>query len=261
MKTLYRTFDIECTPAVVRMYGKWFNPYVVEELEPEMIISVSWCDNGGDPKFKAVWDMPAYKGKWNLKAQKEFTVFLRDLIHEPDVLVGQNSDDFDIKKVNTSCMMFKINPPRKNVSYDTKKLAGKYGYEPTKKLAYIGPKYTENGKITHEGVELYIKARAGDKKAQKELEAYNKMDAVITRDLFFGTYYPFIVREEVKTENKKQCPFCGGHDTQRRGTAPYSGSIHRRYQCLTCAVTNEKSWFYGEKSINKPSYAHHSTTG
>lgn len=250
-----RVIDIEVTPALVRMYGKNFDPVILEEVEPERIACISWLDNGGKLHCRGIWDMPSYKGKWTGKAQKELAIFCRDLINEPDILIGHNSDRYDIKKINSECLFYEITPPRENKSYDTMKLAGKYGYEPTKKLSYLAEKYTSGGKLTHEGYKTYIKAVAGDKKAQRVLATYNKVDVKRTWELYLK-YLPFITRERTSWQGRKMCPQCGGTNTQSRGIGKRSSGLYRRFQCMECLVTNDKSWFYGDKIINKPTYAH-----
>lgn len=250
-----RVVDIEVTPSTVLMYGKWFDPVILEELDREKIASISWLSNGGKVQCRGIWDMPSYKGKWTEKAQKELAIFCRDLINEADIIVGHNSDKYDIKKINSECLYYRIEPPRENKTFDTKKLSGKYGDEPTKRLAYLAPKYTGGGKLSHEGYKTYIKAVAGDKKAQKELRAYNNEDVVRTWELY-KLYLPFITRERTAWQGKRVCPQCGGVNTQSRGIGKRHGGLYRRFQCMECLVANNKSWFYGEKIINKPTYAH-----
>ena len=246
MKTLYRYIDIEVTPATVLMYGKHHDPVILDEVEREKVACISWLDNGGKLKFKGIWDMPSYKGKWTEKAQKELAIFMRELLNEADVIIGHNSDNYDIKKINSECMYYNLEPPKEPKTYDTLKLAGKYLNEPTRKLGYLSPKYGGEGKLSHEGYRLYIKSVAGDKEAQKGLRAYNETD-VVEGYKFFERFIPWINRDKSTWDNRVPCPHCGSPETQSRGTSvTEGGKTRKRHQCTDCG-----KWFLGNFIIKR----------
>jgi hypothetical protein len=89
------------------------------------------------------------------------------------------------------------------------------------KLAYIGPLLTGEGKVKHEGMELWTKAMGGCEKAQRTMKRYNIQDVVLLEDVYLRVR-PYIANHpHLGMTGPLQCGACG---SQIRSSRVASGA-------------------------------------
>jgi len=108
-------FDIETAPCECWSWGLW------NELKSTKMIKSDWyvlC-------WRAKWlgSKEIIEGTVSGKNDKPCMVKLRNLLSEADIVIGQNGDNFDIKKVNTRFIIHGLTPPSPFKSIDTLKIA------------------------------------------------------------------------------------------------------------------------------------------
>lgn len=241
------TYDIETAPYLAWCYGDHREPLMVKEVIPTRIISIAYAFGDGPVRFKAVWDFPDFKaGEFGNFSDKRLVTFIRDEVFaKAGILSGHNSDSFDEKTINDRLLYHKLPPGEKKKNLDNLKLYRKHARNASNKLGYLSDKYGFGGKLPHEGVGMFLKAMAGDKKQQAICKRYNKIDVERTRQLL-RDILPFEQRLVPTYEGRLPCPECGSTDTQRRGEAVNKAGRFQRHQCRECS-----HWFQGKKIISK----------
>lgn len=253
-------FDIEITPTLSYHWatGGLYDVQIIEVVEDSQILSFAYKWRGEKKIHKiAQCDLPSYvPGKLD---DRELVEELIKLFDQADVLIGQNSDKFDIRYVNTRAIMLDIKKPTRSKQLDTKKMANSDFMFPSNALQFLSTKLGSKGKMAHAGFMTMFKGcKAGDMKYWNMLKKYNGVDIEET-EFVLDKFLPWYNRDKPTWQTKKQCPHCQGYDTQSKGTQPLrvDGKKHKvlvkRYICKTCAVADDElsGWFNGEQVINK----------
>ena len=240
MKPKIIVFDIETAPALAWVWGMWEQNVIEVERDPFMLsFAYQWL--GGKAEVVALCDFKNYK-KDPLN-DKELIQKLRDLLDEADIVLGQNSDKFDIKWFNTRCVIHKIPPPSSFKTIDTLKLSKKYFSFMSNKLDFVSKRLGHHGKV-NVGWSVWKGCLNGDAGAWRKMKFYNKRDVVETAKVY-REYLPWINRIN-PVWDRTPCPACKSTNTQRRGESVTSKGKCQRFQCRECA-----KWFHGAKIIGR----------
>ena len=231
---------------------------LVVDIESAPIVSYTWGlfdQNVGLNQIKQDWYILSWSAKWlgedkvmyqdlrgkeRTKTDKSLLKGIWDLLNEADIVVGQNSKRFDVKKLNARFVLNGFQPPSVYKQIDTLVLAKKHFAFTSNKLEYMTDKLcTTHKKIKHVefgGFELWKECLAGNKKAWAQMEAYNKADVLSTEELYtklipwdsslnFNIYRP----EGVVS----QCS-CGSVKLNRRGYYYTSVAKYQKWRCMKC---------------------------
>jgi hypothetical protein len=110
------------------------------------------------------------------------------------------------------------------------------------KLAFIGPLLTGEGKVKHEGHELWTRVMAGDPKAQAKMQRYCSQDVRLLEQVY-DRCLPYIRNHpHMGMTPALACGACGSHSVQSRGVRRTKASFIQRYQCQKCG-----SWGDGKR--------------
>ena len=241
-------FDIETAPNLGWVWGKWEQNVI--DYEKEMYIlcyAAKWFEDG-KTFVRALPDFKEYK------KDKENDLFLVQelwaLIDEADIVIGQNSDAFDIKKVNSRFLYHGLTPPSTYATIDTVKLARKYFSFNSNKLDDLGKHLGLGEKVETGGFKLWKGCMDGDKKSWDLMKKYNKTDVDLLEKIYLK-FRPWhkngpnigMFREGLV------CPKCGSNNLQSRGVSVNKTTKYRRLQCQNCG-----GWSRTTKNIgdNKP---------
>lgn len=228
-------FDIETTPNLAYVWGKWQQDVIRFQSEWEMLsFSYKWL---GERKTISV-------GRNNF-SEEALVLRLRQLFDEADVVVAHNGNSFDIKMCNAKFIEFGLTPPSFYKSIDTKLVAKRYFRFNSNKLDDLGNILGLGRKIDTGGFDLWLGCMNNDKASWKKMLAYNKQDVVLLEKIYLKLRpwidnHPGINIIEGKPD---ACPKCGSGPLHARGTKHTKTTTVQRYQCQNCG-----GWCQSRKS-------------
>lgn len=179
--------DLETKPVKAWVWGTFD-----QNIPLNMIIEdgsiLSWSAKWiGDSDNKIMYGDMRGKEK-NLSNDKAMLLPLWKLLNECDIALGQNSDSFDLKKLNARFIEHGLDAPSQFKTIDTLKIARRYFGFLSNKLEHLSKKlnkkYTKSSHKKFSGFELWSECIKGNKAAWKELEEYNKLDVLSTEEVF-----------------------------------------------------------------------------
>jgi len=147
--------DIETKPMTAKVWGLFDQNIALNQI----------VDEGGIFSWSAKWidsDEVIYKDvKGKKSKEKELLKPIWKLMDEADIIIGQNSDSFDIKKKHFKFV--------------------------SNKLEYMSKKFCKIKKLAHSkfpGFSLWDECEKGNLAAWKEMRLYNMADVQATEELF-----------------------------------------------------------------------------
>ena len=227
-------FDLETTPI-----GAWtwslFKPVISMIQMREAPRVICWSARWVGTKGNAVMFDSEKNHKYDTKPMLQA---LRDLMDEADVVVGYNSDGFDIPWTNEQFLIHGIELPSPYTKVDLYKLNKKHLRMPSRKLDYMAQDLLGDRKVSHSGFQLWLdcmdRESPNHNKAWKEMEKYAKKDTLLLEPLF-EKMRPFISNLNYALYKEGiACPKCGSDKLQARGTMTTTAGIFQRYCCTSC---------------------------
>lgn len=171
-------------------------------------------------------DKPLLEGLWKL-------------LNEADVVIGQNSISFDVKRIKARMLIHGMKPPSSFKQLDTMRMAKKNFNFTSNKLEYLSKNLcTKHKKLTHKkfpGFELWKECLKGNKKAWAEMKAYNIQDILSTEELY-NKLQPWGVdiNFNAYTDELTHLCACGSDKFKKNGFKYTSVGQYQRYACLKC---------------------------
>jgi len=179
---------------------------------------------------------------------KEMLKGIHNAINEADAIITYNGRRFDLPVLNREFLLNGFLPTSKHKDIDLLQTMRRKFKFSSNKLDFICQSLGLGKKTEHTGMQLWLDCIAGDPKAWKLMEKYNKNDVIIMESLYYKVL-PWIsnnINHNLFTQ-EEVCPSCGGKHLQKRGTAVSTVGTYQRYQCRDCG-----SWSQGTKAV-KPS--------
>lgn len=238
-------FDTESSPQLGWFFGPIWETNIVKIVDYETIICISYWDSRTNKvKNLAQWDFPDWKkGKWNDKSLVEK---FRQIIIDFDIIAGQNSDQFDIKLLNSRLAFHGLDPLPESKTLDTKKIAKSKLKLPSYSLEIMANFFGLEGKYHHSGLDMWFKSRDGDKKAQKEMVHYCNIDVIKTKDVMLRLL-PFMKQQQnfIRMSDKSlNChnPTCLSEYLVKHKKRKVVSGWKWQYQCMDCGsyITDNK---------------------
>lgn len=169
-------FDIETSPFTVASFSLYPDSLNHSNiLQDWFIICASWKEAGAK-KTDAIWITKTGDDKAVVKK-------LRDVLASADVIIGHNIKKFDLKKLNARLIYHRLKPLPYIHVVDTLTEIRKVAAHTSNRLDYLSTFLTGQGKMETSGG-LWLKAMRGDKKAIKEMVAYNRIDVVRNEEVY-----------------------------------------------------------------------------
>jgi hypothetical protein len=229
-------FDIETCPIVSYTWGLWDQNVSLNQVVSDWSV-IAWSARWqGDGKHIYYKDQ---RGKKDIRDDKELVSGIWTLLDAADIVVTQNGKSFDQKKLNARFIIHGLKPPSAYKHIDTLLLAKKHFAFTSNKLEYMAGKLnTKYKKLTDHkfpGFELWKQCMAGNLKAWKEMERYNKHDVLALEELYdklipWDTSINFSL---YRTDDVIQCT-CGKTHFQKRGFYYTASGKYQKYRCMSC---------------------------
>lgn len=232
-------FDEETSPQLGYFFGGIWETNIVKIVEYETIITISYWDSKTN-KVRSIsqWDFPDWKkGKWN---DKSLVKYFREIIIQYDIIVGQNSDQFDIKLFNSRLAFHGFESLPDTQTFDTKKIAKSKLKLPSYSLEVMANFFGMEGKYHHSGLDMWFACRDGVKSAQREMTHYCNIDVIKTKDLFykllpftkFNQNYSKVNSITINCSN----PMCLSSNLAKSKLRQTRSGKKQQYQCKDCGA-------------------------
>lgn len=156
------------------------------------------------------------------------------LLDEAEVVVGWNSNRFDLRHINAEFLEMGFGPPSPYRKVDLQQHLRRQMKFMSNKLDYVAQILGLGRKLEHEGLGLWIKCLAGNKQAWATMEEYNIHDVELTEQVFHKVraWLPYTVNQSI--EGGHCCPECGNVDLQARGVRRTLTRLYDRWWCSAC---------------------------
>ena len=226
--------DIETSPNLGYVWGKWQQDVIAFEKEWYILCyTVKWLGEKGITTVS----LPQFKFFYSVDPEDDRKVVesLWKWLDKADIVIAQNGDEFDLKKINARFAIHGLKPPSPYKTIDTLKQARRYFGFTSNKLGdlakYLG---IREGKLdTTFG--LWRGCMAGDPKSWATMERYNRRDVEILEAVYnrlkpWDTYHPVVGAYKDETV----CSRCGSNDIQSRGLYVAKTITYRRFHCQSC---------------------------
>jgi len=221
-------YDIETTPIRVwtfRLGEQHINHTQIVGDDKVDIICITYC-----------WDTgPAHSVDWGYEAQdsKPMIEAFDKIIAQADITIGQNSDSFDVKHINTQRMLHGLPPfpDWADITDDTLKQVRRHFKFPSNKLDYMSSMLGFGGKVKMDmqyWIDIVEKNENGLKSFNRMIR-YGKKDVIDTRKVFHK------IKPHIKPKlnmatfyGDVRCTNCGSLDIEP-SQIKQSATIKRQY--------------------------------
>ncbi len=166
---------------------------------------------------------------------------LHEVLSGCDAVITHFGDRFDIPWIRTRALIHGMKPIPPLTQIDTYKLAKKGFNFNNSKLDYLGKMLGVGQKITtHFG--LWIECMKGNKKAIREMVAYNQEDVRLLERVYLKLQPHGVARLNLQLggDDQRVCPGCGERKLVSRGTGRTRATEFQRYQCSGCGAWSQK---------------------
>ena len=227
-------FDIETAPNLAYVWGQWQQDVIDHKREWYILcFSYKWEDQK-KTHVVSLNDFDLY----NEDSENDLEVVkkLWELIDDADIVIGHNSDAFDIKKANARFVYHELGPPSHFGSVDTLKIARRYFKFNSNRLGHLGEHLGLGGKETTGGFQTWAGCMRGEAKAWATMKKYAKQDVDLLVDVYerlrpWATNHP---NRNVIDQTTFACPTCGGNRLHKRGVRWTRTLAYQQYQCSRC---------------------------
>lgn len=253
--------DIETAPTLAYVWGLFDQNIGIDQIARDSYV-LCWAAKWYGKKevlFDSIKKYPRFKK--DPHNDIEIAKSAHALLSQADVIVAHNGNSFDLKWLNYIFLKHNLDPIPPYKSVDTLQVARGNFYFKSNKLDFISQRLGVGAKVKHEGFGLWTKCMAGDEKAWKRMEKYNKKDVVVLEGVY-TKMRPFMKRHPIVHPRKQYertapykkivdgtgvcCPTCGSTNLQSNGFITNSTGKFRRYKCLDC-----RRWTHDKKPVER----------
>lgn len=231
------TLDIETAPITAYTWGLFKQNIGLNQIKKDWHL-LAWAAKWyGDSASKIMYE--DNRNAKDISDDKRLVTGLAHLLNQTDIVVTQNGEKFDLKKINARALLNGLAPIRPCASTDILKEGRKVFSFTSHKLEYVADKVNKKyKKLKHKnypGFELWSAILNGDQKAWREMEVYTKHDVLSTEEAY-TTIQGWIATQALSSfndESQMQCR-CGSTKLRKEGFAYTPAGKYQIYNCLTC---------------------------
>lgn len=235
-KPVIISFDLEVSPALGYFYPPTWETGILKVAHRQVLMSFAW-QVVGERKVHSLSlaDMDTFKV--DPHNDKLLAIELHKVLSGADIILGQNSDNFDIKMANYFFIMNDLEPVPPTKSIDTKKIAKRYFRFNNNTLDNLGEELGVGKKTKVKVGDLWEDCFINnDPKAYKKLKTYNEQDVRVTTGIYlkmrsYMHSHPSLSRISGDWDS---CPRCGSYSFRIKAYRTTNTSRYRQYQCNEC---------------------------
>ena len=227
------------------------------DIETSPLLSYTWDiwdQTIGLNQIKEDWRIISFAAKWadereviqrdlrrGINDKNEYRMLKQvwKLLDKSDIVVGQNSKRFDIKKLNDKFLKYKMGPPSSYRQIDTLSLSKKYFSPTSHKLEYrsktLNKKYKKMEHSKFSGFALWKECMNNNQTAWKEMALYNVWDVLSTEEyhLLLQPWDNSINYSVFSDDPMYHCN-CGSDSFSKNGWKYTNFGKYRRWLCKDC---------------------------
>lgn len=226
------TIDIETRPIEGRFWGLWGQNIGINQITNSggMLCFAAKFHGERRIHFHSAWD----------DGEKEMAKRAHWLLSRADVVMGWNSDKFDIRWLKAQFLKHGLSPTSAFAKVDLMKSVKKQVYLPSYKLDFVAQWLGVGAKLRTGGFDLWNDVLAGDPKAQAKMRRYNIRDTKITEAVFdkLNEKGWVLGLPNASIEGGLCCsnPTCQSERLISRGYAVSKTRKYQRFQCRDCGT-------------------------
>lgn len=242
MKLLF--IDIETTPSLVYTWGLFDqNIGLSQVVKPTRMLSFAAKFQGEKRihfhRLRSDGDTPA-----DVDSREAMIEAAHKLIDEADAVCHYNGTSFDEKHLNREFLEAGYTPPSPYQTIDLfRTVKGRFRFL-SSKLDHVTQRLGLEGKVSHEGFDLWLKCMAGDAGAWRRMERYNKRDVTLLEELYVELLPWIKGHPNLQHHNHGGCPRCGSDESIKRGFHRTAASTFQTYQCKGCG-----GYYRGKRAV------------
>lgn len=225
--------DIETAPNLSWVWGKWEQNVLAVQKDWYILSYAVKTLGAKSVKVHALPDYPGYA-----KNKEDDAALVQDLwatLDSADIVIGHNSDAFDLKKSNARFLAHGLKPPRPYKSVDTLKISRKHFKQDSNKLDDLGKYLGVGRKIVHTGFNLWSGCMRGDVKSWAQMRRYNAMDVALLERVYlklrpWSTSHPNLSFYSCA----HNCPVCQSEELSNDGFTYTRTTKKQRKVCCDC---------------------------
>lgn len=190
--------------------------------------------------FAYRWEGEDEVGFWAIWEQGEEAMVRAawDLLDEADAVVHYNGNKFDIPRLNTEFLKYRLGPPSPSHQIDLFSVVSTKFKVLSKSMNHMLNILELDSKLEHKGMELWTGCMEGNREDQLTMEEYNVQDVIVMAELY-ENLLPWIDRHPnrglwMEPGEDKICPNCGGTHLRFKGYKRTRVLSYRQYKCEDC---------------------------
>lgn len=231
--------DIETMAIKAWVWGLFDQNIGLNQVIEDSFI-LAWAAKWADEN--KVMYMDQRKTKNPKKDSKKLLKGIWSLLDNADIVIGQNSKRFDVKKLNTAFLKLGFKKPSGFKQTDTLQISKANFAHTSNKLEFVSEVFNDKyKKLKHQkypGFSLWTECVSGNQDAWKDMEKYNCHDVLATQE------YHELVRgwdssahdPNIYHNDYHHVCHCGSYDLQRKGFAYTAAGKYVRYICKKCGA-------------------------
>lgn len=238
--------DIETAPIQALTWGIWEQNINLDTIQHDSTIISFGAKWLGNPKM--IYMDTGGRGVDKVRDDLMLMQPLWDLLNEADVLVAQNGQAFDTKRINARLIKHGFGPYSPVRQVDTLLTSKRLFKFTSNKLEWVAAQLTDVKKSKHHkfpGIELWLECLKDNALAWKEMKKYNLLDViacekVYLRQLAWNDRHPNVGAYDWSLLT--MCPRCGSDKLEANGYRTLQVGVYAQYKCGACGA-----WSRGKK--------------
>lgn len=253
MTPVINTLDIETAPIEAATWGLWKQNVGLNQIRLDWsILSIAWKSLG-----KPTVHYYDTAKREDVRDDSMLLEIAWKVLDESDIIIAQNGQRFDAKKMNARFIQAKMPPPRPYKIIDTLLMAKQVAAFTSNKLEWLSQILTDTPKDTHTafpGMELWNECLKGNPAAWRAMKRYNKRDVPACEKVYLALR-PYYVGHpnlaQYYNDDRRRCPKCGSPDPEAVGSTFTQAGEYVQYRCRECGGYSRDRYTINSKAKRK----------
>jgi len=224
--------DIEAAPAKAYIWDLKTRYVPLDQIAEDgyiLCFSYAW---EGEEEIKAV-------ARWDKGGERAMIKMAWKLLDEADVVIHYNGDNYDLPRLNTEFLKYRLGPPSPYHSVDLYKTVRGTFRVLSRSMKHMLHILGLESKLQHKGFDLWTGAMAGDTEDRETMVQYNLRDVEVMEALYMELR-PWIRNMPnealyMEPSDKLTCR-CGSHNLRFKGYKYTKVSSYKQYHCKDCGT-------------------------